>query len=57
MAIPFLVGGYLGTDMLLGGPIVYAWQKLDRYGADTFSIVTAAGMIVGAGIWTVPASM
>ncbi len=57
MAIPFLIGGYLGIDMLLGGVIVWVWQKVNRYSADTYSIVAASGMIVGDGIWTVPSSI
>lgn len=57
MAIPFLIGAYLGIDMLLGGVIVWIWQKVDRYSADTFAIVAASGMIVGDGIWTIPSSI
>lgn len=57
MAIPFLIGGYLGVDMLLGGVIVWIWRKVNRYSADTYSIVAASGMIVGDGIWTVPSSI
>ena len=30
MAVPFLIGGYLGIDMLLGGVIVWIWQKVNR---------------------------
>lgn len=57
MAIPFLIGGYLGIDMLLGGVIVWIWQRVNRYSSDTYSIVTASGLIVGDGIWTVPSSI
>ena len=57
MAIPFLIGGYLGIDMLLGGVIVWVWQKVNRYSADTYAIVAASGLIVGDGIWTVPSSI
>lgn len=57
MAIPFLIGGYLGIDMLLGGVIVWVWQKVNKYSADTYAIVAASGLIVGDGIWTVPSSI
>ena len=57
MAIPFLIGGYLGIDMLLGGVIIWVWQKVNKYSADTYAIVAASGLIVGDGIWTVPSSI
>ena len=57
MAIPFLIGGYLGIDMLLGGVIVWIWQRVNRYSADTYSVVVASGLIVGDGVWTVPSSI
>lgn len=57
MAIPFLLGDYLGIDMLLGGVIVWVWQRVHRYSADTYSVVAASGKHVGDGVWTVPSSI
>ena len=37
--------------------IVWVWQRVNRYSADTYSVVAASGMIVGDGIWTVPSSI
>ncbi|KAK7306845.1 hypothetical protein VNO77_44805 [Canavalia gladiata] len=57
MAIPFLVGAYFAIDMCLGSFVVYVWHKLNTKKAEAMIPATAAGLICGEGLWTLPASI
>ena len=55
--IPFYLGAYLAVDMCLGSVINLVWAWLDPLGQEQLSMAVAAGLLVGDGVWTVPASL
>lgn len=57
IGIPFYLGAYLAVDMCVGSIINLVWAHFYPASQAELSTAVAAGMLVGDGIWTVPASL
>jgi hypothetical protein len=55
--IPLYLGAYLAVDMCIGSTINLVWAWIDPVGQEALSMAVAAGLLVGDGVWTVPASL
>jgi len=57
VGIPFYLGAYIAVDMCVGSAINLLWAWRDADGHAALGTAVAAGMLVGDGVWTVPASL
>ncbi|PKI35804.1 hypothetical protein CRG98_043839 [Punica granatum] len=57
MAMPFYIGSYFGIDMCIGSLILFAWERINKAGAEAFAAAVASGLICGEGIWSLPSSI
>eukprot|EP00884_Botryococcus_braunii_P021600 jgi/Botrbrau1/8123/Bobra.0308s0016.1 len=55
--LPFYLGPNYAVTMGMGSVIKYLWERSDPAAADLFVIPAAAGLIVGDGLWSVPAAI
>lgn len=54
MAVSFLLVPAVSIDMCVGSLILYAWNSMDREGAQVFAPVLASGIICGDGLFSIP---
>ncbi|MEW5304363.1 MAG: hypothetical protein WDW36_006976 [Sanguina aurantia] len=54
-AIPFYIGAALAVDMCTGSLVLWLWERLDPHGAPLLAPAVASGLIVGDGLWSLPA--
>ncbi|KAK1361242.1 putative metal-nicotianamine transporter YSL6 [Heracleum sosnowskyi] len=57
MAVPFYIGAYFTIDMFLGTVILFAWQQINKKGAEDYAGAVASGLICGDGIWSIPSAI
>ncbi|CAL4953835.1 unnamed protein product [Urochloa decumbens] len=54
MAVSFLLVPAVSIDMCLGSLVLYAWNRMDKEGAQVFGPVLASGLICGDGLFSIP---
>jgi len=57
MGIPMFLGAWLAVDMCVGSAILAVWEYVDPVGAELLAPAVASGLIVGDGVWSIPASL
>lgn len=58
MAIPGILGAYLGIAMALGSLVVWLWEwRAGAEAAELYAPAVASGLIVGDGIFSIPLSL
>ncbi|MEW5319879.1 MAG: hypothetical protein WDW38_010998 [Sanguina aurantia] len=55
MAIFGTEGAALAVDMCTGSLVLWLWERLDPHGAPLLAPAVASGLIVGDGLWSLPA--
>lgn len=57
MAVPFYIGAYFTIDMFVGTVILFAWEQINKKGAEDYAGAVASGLICGDGIWSIPSAI
>lgn len=57
MSLPFYLGANNAINFALGSAVVAAWSYISPAGADAYATVAGSGLLVGAGVWAVPAAV
>ena len=55
--IPMFLGAWLAIDMSLGSAVLLVWEHYSPAAAEVLAPAVASGLIVGSGVWSVPASL
>ena len=55
--IPMFLGAWLAIDMSLGSIILLTWEHYSPAAAKVLAPAVASGLIVGSGVWSIPASL
>ena len=55
--LTFYLGPNYAVSMCLGSAIKWIWEKRNPASADELLVPTAAGLIIGDGLWAVPSAM